>query len=854
MFRIRVVARAFSRSDKQTKSVLFLNTASNQDLSEELAKTKAHLEAVFESSHQAYFLLDTDLKIHSANKLGKNLISQFHDHQMIEGDNFLDYIPHSLKNLYKHYLTLALAGQVSQIEVSMQEYGLGQNWYMLDFRPILSTDEVTGVCINIANISRHKQIEQELINFQERFEALVQNSSDVISVLDETGIITYVSPSVNRILGWEAKEIIGQNGFDFIHPQDLERLLKIFAQAGQTPYQSVRFEYRFRSKDNSYVDLEGVGYNLLQENRVHGMVVNSRGISELKKTSRELAKSQQLLERITNQSPNLIFLENIQEGKIVYINDALQTITGYKKQFWMSQNYSISKLVDPQDQDVYAAFLERSLHLKDGETSKIELGLKTKNGQAKRVELQYSVFERDENDQAKLILGTINDITLRKQMEEELLHKASFDSLTHLPNRSFFMSRLEESIQKSQKNPDYRFAVLFLDLDRFKIINDSLGHNNGDKLLVHISKRLVRCVQDQGMVARLGGDEFTILMENVKDLKEVRKVTENIEKLLKKPFNLHHNKVHITGSIGIAYSTGNYHTAIEILRDADTAMYKAKEKGRNCYEIFNKNMYRNMISFLKMETEIRRGLEKKEFVAWYQPIADLKSGKTVACEALIRWQHPQKGILLPRDFLGVAEETGLIAQLDKIVLREAVRQNKLWQKAGLDPIIVCVNMSMPQFKQNDFVKKVQKILHQYQLEPQYLDLELTEKTAIENMEESINVIRELRNLGVQISIDDFGTGYSSLTYLRQLPIDMVKIDRSFVREIHTSQDAAGVCQSVIGLVQNLRFKTIAEGVENQLQLEILKSQNCNYGQGFYFSQAMPEKEFRKFLKKTDNSD
>jgi diguanylate cyclase (GGDEF)-like protein/PAS domain S-box-containing protein len=451
---------------------------------------------------------------------------------------------------------------------------------------------------------------------------------------------------------------------------------------------------------------------------------------------------------------------------------------------------------------------------------------------------------RDPEGKAYRLVGSQTDISHRKYAEEQLLYDALHDSLTGLPNRVLFMDRLGHAIQLVKRHQDYFFAVLFIDLDRFKVINDSLGHMAGDQLLVEIAQRLGQCLRSDDTFARLGGDEFVILLEDIENEQQTTQVANRIQQELKQPFNLHGHEVFATASIGIIFSTTGYDRPEDLLRDADTAMYRAKGLGRNCHQVFDPSMHEHAMAVLHIENDLRRAIENQaenqEFQLYYQPIVSLRSDRINGFEALLRWQHPTRGMISPADFIPIAEETGLIIPLGQWVLRQACHQMRQWQIQFPvnPPLTISVNISSRQFTQLNLPDEVQQILQETGLSAQTLKLEITESTVMENAEAAAKILQRLRELHVHLSIDDFGTGYSSLGYLHRFPVDTLKIDRSFINSVETDLEKIEIIRTVINLAWNLGMDVVAEGVETQKQLAHLKALNCENGQGYLFSKPL----------------
>ncbi|WP_334881965.1 putative bifunctional diguanylate cyclase/phosphodiesterase [Nostoc sp.] len=447
---------------------------------------------------------------------------------------------------------------------------------------------------------------------------------------------------------------------------------------------------------------------------------------------------------------------------------------------------------------------------------------------------------------AKANQQLLSEITEHKLAKSQLVHLAFHDVLTGLPNRALFMNRLEDAVNYSKRHSDYLFAVLFIDLDRFKVINDSLGHIFGDQLLVTIAQRLQECLRSIDIPARLGGDEFIVLLVGIKDVFEVVAVVERIQKSLAGTVVLDGHEVSTTASIGIALSITGCKQPEDYLRDADIAMYRAKAQGRACYEIFNTDMHIQVMAHLELLNELRRAIELQEFRLYYQPIVSLSRGRIIGFEALVRWLHPKHGIVLPESFMSTAQETGLIILIEQWVLHEACSQIQQWQKQFFSswgdlaecPLTISVNLCTTRFSEENLLSHVDKVLQDTRLAPGSLTLEITEGVIMENHDKAIIRLKQLRNLGIKLAIDDFGTGYSSLGRLHQFPINQLKIDRSFISGSIFNDGNLDIVQTIITLAHKLGVDVTAEGVETEEQLALLRNLKCEYGQGYFFSHPL----------------
>lgn len=438
-----------------------------------------------------------------------------------------------------------------------------------------------------------------------------------------------------------------------------------------------------------------------------------------------------------------------------------------------------------------------------------------------------------------------------QESKDHFRHAAFHDALTHLPNRALLTENLKFVIERAKNHEDYQFAVLFLDLDRFKNVNDSLGHSIGDQLLIAMARRLESCIREVDMVARLGGDEFAILLDGIPNASEATNMARRIQDKLSSPFNLSGHEVFTTTSIGIALSSTGYDHPENMLRDADTAMYRAKAQGKACYEVFDKGMHTHAVYLLKMENDLRRALDREEFRVFYQPIVSLDNGQLSGFEALIRWQHPERGFVNPSDFIPLAEETGLIVPIGLWILRKACQQlcKWQWQSPANRQLFMSVNLSSKQVVQPDLVNQIRDVLEETNVEARHLKLEITESAVMDNADMAARLLKRLKALGVQLSIDDFGTGYSSLGYLHRFPVNTLKIDRSFVGRIGEAAENIEIVRTIVSLAENMGMEVVAEGVETLSQLSQLRKLNCQYGQGYLFSRPVDPESVTSWISK-----
>ena len=485
--------------------------------------------------------------------------------------------------------------------------------------------------------------------------------------------------------------------------------------------------------------------------------------------------------------------------------------------------------------------------------------IKSTSAQAEQAERERAEAERARAEQAERHVEELSRhiaeqerISVQLQESKDHFRHAAFhDALTNLPNRALLAENLKFVIERAKQHEDYQFAVLFLDLDRFKNVNDSLGHSIGDQLLITMARRLESCIREVDMVARLGGDEFAILLDGIPNQAEATNMAQRIQEKLQSPFNLSGHEVFTTTSIGIAVSSTGYDDPENMLRDADTAMYRAKAQGKACYEVFDKGMHTHAVYVLQMENDLRRAIEREELRVYYQPIVALENGQLAGFEALIRWQHPERGFINPSDFIPLAEDTGLIVPLGLWILKRACQQlcQWQWQSPANRSLFMSVNLSGKQVAQPDLVENIRDILDETHVDAKHLKLEITESAVMENAEMAARLLKRLKALGVQLSIDDFGTGYSSLSYLHRFPVNTLKIDRSFVGRIGEAAENIEIVRTVISLAENMGMEVVAEGIETLSQLTQLRKLKCQYGQGYLFSRPVDAQSVSAWISK-----
>lgn len=558
------------------------------------------------------------------------------------------------------------------------------------------------------------------------------------------------------------------------------------------------------------------------------------------KARREVENKLRKLSLVVEQSPAMVMITDL-EGNLEYVNPKFTEVTGYDPEEVYGKNPRLlqsGKVTRDEYRNLWSTLLA-------GRPWQGELLNRRKNGQLYWERALISPL-RNEQREVTHYIGVSEDINTQKKYEKQLEYQATHDDLTGLANRVLFKDRLDRAITRAQRDRQV-VAVLLLDLDRFKVINDSLGHATGDDLLCQVAQRLQTILRDTDTAARFGGDEFAVLLTDMEHSEDIHVVAGKVLKIIADSYVIDGREISLTASLGISIFPDDGHDSTTLIRNADTAMYQSKKQSDH-FSFYTSEMNRQMLDTLELETALRQALERQEFELYYQPKVDLTTGRINGCEALLRWRHPQRGMISPGAFIPLAEETGLIVPIGLWVLHEACRQNLAWQAEGLSAINIAVNLSARQFLQGDLASRVKQTLEVVGLDPALLELELTESMIMGDPTTAEQTLRELKSLGVSLSLDDFGTGYSSLNYLRRFPVDSLKIDQTFIRDITIDASGASVVSSIIDIAHNLNLIAIAEGVETREQLDFLVVDKCDSMQGYLFSKPLPADQFAELLR------
>lgn len=696
-------------------------------------------------------------------------------------------------------------------------------------------------------ISDHQRTEAALVKSEAFLNTIFDSIHDSFCIIDNSYRILRVNEAYAKMKNVDIRRLAGETCYAVLYGRssicDDCIVQKTFLSGASCAKEKMVLDPRgaktwFEINTYPIVDNEG--------NMSH-VVEYSRDITERKKAEEALRESEERYALAARGANDGLWDWDLR-NRSVYFSCRWKSMLGYEEKEVGGHPDEWLGRIHPDDRETVEAKITSHL-IGHNPHFVCEYRILHKDG-TYRWALNRGLAVRDNDGKAYRIAGSQTDITARKAVEEQLLHDALHDSLTGLPNRALFMDRLDHVLRSSQRYTGYLYAVLFLDMDRFKAVNDSFGHAIGDKLLIAIGQKISNSLRPGDTVARLGGDEFAILLEHISNLTDAVEIAERIRTELLSPFSLDGHEIFSGASIGIALSSGVYERPEQILRDADVAMYQAKAKRNSSYEIFDAKTYVSVVEHLQRETDLRRAIEHKEFLLHYQPIIDLKKNMIIGFESLVRWNHPLRGLIYPTEFIPLAEETGLIFQLGEWTLRESCRQLRAWQEEYPQdpPLTMSINISGRQFSQPDLISTLTDIAKETGIDASSLAIDITESTIMENAEAAAAKMLQLREMGIHIHIDDFGTGYSSLSHLHRFPITALKIDRTFVSRLTANGENKDVITTIVSLAKSLNLEVIVEGIELIHQLSKINNLNCHYGQGYLFSEPKEAEAMHAWLK------
>ncbi|MDF5738541.1 MULTISPECIES: GGDEF domain-containing response regulator [unclassified Nostoc] len=696
-------------------------------------------------------------------------------------------------------------------------------------------------------LSKHR-METKLKQSEQWLTTVLKSIGDGVITSDALGAVTFMNPVAEVMTGWKYAEAFGKEATEVFNIADKKTRKKIESPIRQVLESGVTVHLPEQTiliaRNGTEIPIGDSIAPIKDDNgNIAGAVLVFQDITERKQILETLRHRQEEFKALVENAPDIISRFNT-ELRYVYVNPAIEKVTGISVETFIGATNAelnlpseFCRIYDHKLQQVFQTKQEAEFECS------LAIAWETKHYHTRLVP------ELASDGSVYFVLSIARNITALKVAQAQLIHDAFHDVLTGLPNRALFIERVERALMSAKRRVDYIFAVLFLDLDRFKVINDSLGHMIGDQLLTALARTLENCLRAGDTVARLGGDEFTILLDDLNNINDVTSVVERIHEALTSAFQLSGHEVFTTASIGIALSNASYNQPEELLRDADIAMYYAKLLGKGCHKIFDSSMYTQVTKLLELEMDLRRAIERQEFQIHYQPIILLETYKIIGFEALLRWQHPEQGLVFPDSFIPLAEETGLIIPIGYWVLREACRQMHTWQiQFPADPpLTISVNLSTKQFSQPGLIEQINQIIQETDVEASNLKLEITESVLMENTQSATFMLLQLQEMNIQLHLDDFGIGYSSLSYLHRFPSNALKIDRSFIAKIGANGENLEIIQAIISLAQNLNKDVIAEGVETMEQLAQLKAMKCKYAQGYFFSKAVDSKSIERLI-------
>lgn len=814
------------------------------DARQAIEAERQRYQDLFEFAPDGYLVTDGWGNIQEANCAVAMLLKL--SQSSLVGKNLTSFIPKPERQAFRNQLyQLRKIGPVQEWEVRLAPHNYPPFESALRVAVVRDKErKLVSLRWLVRDISERKLMEKALRESEERFRVAARCASDLIYEWDmETGIRMWFG-NVDAQLGYANGEFsrtteAWQNS---LHPDDRDRVASALEQHFQTRLPFLA-EYRIQCRDGSFLYWRDRGKALWDKNnRPYKWIGVTTNITLAKRSEEALRKAEKKYHSIFENAIEGIFQTTL-DGHYLTANPMLAKIYGYnspEELIAACTDIEHQLYVSPQRRQEFQELIQNQ-----GTISGFESQIYRRDCSIIWIsENAYGLY----NDSGELIgyEGTVEDITERKQAEATIHYQAFHDLLTGLPNRTLFNEKLLTSLNQTKINGE-KLGILFLDLDRFKIINDTLGHAVGDQLLQQASQRLKNCLRSGDTIARWGGDEFTLLLPEIHRKEEVAKIAQRAVEALKPAFYLEGRELYITTSIGIALYPDDGEDAQTLLINADAALYQAKERGRNNYQMYAPTMNSQTSELLALENYLHHALSREELVLYYQPQVNIKTGKINCMEALIRWQHPQLGLMLPEQFVPLAEETGLIVSIGEWVLREACAQNQLWHQAGFTGLRVAVNLSARQFQQPNLADTIGRILTETGLEARSLELEITETTIMQDVEFTNTMLGNLQEMGINISMDDFGTGYSSLSNLKKFPLRALKIDRSFVLELAVDPRDTAILSAAIALGHGLNLRVVAEGVETPEQLEKLRHLHCDEMQGYLCSPPLPAAETLAFL-------
>ncbi len=809
--------------------------ASRTGAGERLERSERRYRTLAATMNEGFFQVDERGIIEFANSRLSEITGYTQDELVGErADDLL--VADAVRRRLPGQTLLGIGTGSESYSIPLQAKSGEELWVNLTAAPLPSVESRGhGTVGLVEDVSDQRSAEEGMRHREEYFRVLMENASDLITLIDPDGRILYQSRSSEPLLGWKAAELVGRDFGDFLPEEDRERFAATLEAAAGEAGGSAKVELRFRHRSGNWRTLESLCNNLVDNPVVGGVALTSRDMTEHRRVEAALKRERAFFEQLFRNSPSGIVILDRSE-RVVDVNRAFVDLFQYEVAELAGK--PLHDFIVPDDLRDEAGQLSELVTAHQS----VERETVRRRKDGTRVDVAILAYPIELQGRRIGGFGLYNDITERKKAERKLFYDAFHDSLTGLPNRTLLTERLERDLRRARRRPDYQFALLFLDLDRFKAINDNLGHAAGDELLKEVAERLQECLRPGDTTARLGGDEFTVILEDIPNSFEAARIAERMLAALARPFVLGGQEQLTSVSIGIAFSSTGYTRVDDLMRDADLAMYRAKSRGRGCYEIFDSDMHSSEVERLRLQRELTTALAEDQLVLYYQPLIALSTGSIVGFEALVRWLHPQRGLRLPAELIPACRETGLVAIVGRWVLAEACRQLVAWQRRfpGSDAVQASVNLSLDEVTDPFFLEELDRIVGETGVKPATLSLEFAEEvTAIDG---AAHLMWEIDRRGFRLAIDDFGTGRTSLDALHRLPISSIKVDRSFVELMHPGGSEAEVVRAAAALGASLGLGVVAEGVESAEQLERLRALGVGFAQGYLFSPPLPAAE------------
>jgi diguanylate cyclase (GGDEF)-like protein/PAS domain S-box-containing protein len=806
-----------------------------KQVEEALRESNRKIIEILERLTDGFIAVDHDGRLSYLNRQAEHLTQVSRDDVL--GNILWDVFPEAAKLGFFDYYEEALE---TNRPVSFVEYYTPlEMWFEVHAYP---SDD--GLSVFFRDVTERRQAEQALREAEQRYRTLVEQLPAMTFTCDPNDVskLLYVSPQIADVVGYTPEEWLESPSFwvDRLHPDDRELVLQTDIQSNRTG-DSYSMEYRFITRDGRTIWVNDTGQLIRDE--VGNPVVwqgISTNVTEYKLAEQQLRESEQRFRSLFDHHPDAVFsIDDI--GRVLTANPAWEQITGYTRESFA--NWSFVRLVVPEDRD---RVLKQFTLTRAGEPQTFQAAIVNRHDQ--RLDLNITSIPILVDGDIVGVHVVAQDVTLHQQLASQLAHQAYHDALTGLPNRIFFLGRLKQALRQGERS-GMIFAVLFLDLDDFKIINDSLGHSAGDRLLVEVAQRIHTCIRTGDTLARFGGDEFTLLLEDIRDEREAVSIAERVSAVLDDPFDIDGRQVFITASTGIVVARDSSVSPDDILRNADLAMYEAKNAGKNRHALFEPDMNSRVWRRLTVESELRQALARQDFEVLFQPIVDIRTGSLDSLEALLRWRHPERGVLAPDQFVEVAEQSGLILPIGRWVFSEASRHVRAWRMSSRSArdLRLNLNLSARQYQHPRLIEELAEILAESNLSPFAVTLEIKESVAMDQSPATIEILRRLKTLGVRLALDDFGTGFSAFSHLKRFPIGALKIDQSFIDGLGVEAEDTTIVRAVIAAAQAMHLTVTAEGIETVNQLRLLVELGCHLGQGHLIAPPLTPEQIDRLL-------